>query len=446
MKKKQLSGVLLVGGLVVAIGAFMVHQIRRDDVRITNLSPRSGEATASSEFLNAQKSVEYYREQIKISPQNPKHYVELAQLYIQEARVTALHHEYFPKAERLLDKALEIAPDDFNALVTKASMQATLHRFEEAKLTIQKAIAINPHNAYAYGILCDTYVELGEYDEAVKTCDKMLSIRPDLRSYARASYLREIFGDNRGAMIAMQMAGDAGVPGQEARAWCFYNLGKVYLTEGKLDTAELIFHGILAERPKYAYALSGLAHVRAAQQQWDETVDLLRKAWESMPDHSFLEDLVAAYRAIDNKQLANKTTELVLQEFSDHIKEGWNVDKEFAMFCADHGIELGQALVSARREYERRPKNIDALDAYAWTLFKNGRAAEAKPLIEEAMRLGTHNVGMKYHAAMIYRALGESAKAATLLQEVSRMNPYAKLVYAHEVKSALTEPPAMASK
>ena len=49
--------------------------------------------------------------------------------------------------------------------------------------------------------------------------DKMVSIRPDLRSYSRISYLREIHGDMPGAIEAMKMAIQAGYPGYEDRAW-----------------------------------------------------------------------------------------------------------------------------------------------------------------------------------------------------------------------------------
>lgn len=62
----------------------------------------------------------------------------------------------------------------------------------------QGAIILNPYNADIYGALVDANVELGNYKEAVAMCDKMLSIRPDLRSSSRASYIRQIFGDNNG--------------------------------------------------------------------------------------------------------------------------------------------------------------------------------------------------------------------------------------------------------
>jgi pentatricopeptide repeat protein len=439
MKNTRSIGLLVIGGLLVCTAAIYLYSIRETPVLIGNLSPRSSDASASAEYLNAQKAVEYYRDAIRSKPEIIKNYVELAQIYIQEARVTALHHEYFPKAERLLNEALKREPNDFNAMITKAGMQATLHQFEEAKELARKTISLNPYNAFSYGVLVDCLVELGEYDEAVKACDKMLSIRPDLRSYARASYLREIHGDIEGAKQAMRMAGDAGVFGQENRAWAFYNLGKLYLNEGELDTAEFIFNGILQERPNYAYALSGLAHIKSARERYDEASELLKKAWDMTPEHIFLEELADVYRATGQTALAEATIEKVIQEFSDHINEGWNVDREYALFCSNHEIDLEQALVRAKREHTRRPNNIEVLDTYAWTLLKNGKADEAVSVIEKALRLGTKQSAMKYHAGMIYKALGNQTKAREYLQQALTMNPYINVLYVSDARKALSE-------
>ncbi len=407
---------------------------RRESAGIPDLLPRSSSGTATSEYLNAQKAIEYYRQEIRKKPEVVKNYVELAQIYIQEARITALHHEYFPKAEHLLDIALDLDPNDAAAMSTKASMYATLHRFEEAKALAERALSINPHYTATSCVLIDALVELGEYEDAVRTCDALLAFRPDLRSYARAAYLREIHGDNIGARQAMLMACDAGVTGQETRAWSLYTLGKMFLQEGKLDTAEFLFKGILEERPGYAYATSGLAQVRFAQQRYDEAIHLLNSAWETTPEHSFLEHLVAVYRAAGREAEARHTTDMVLKEFADHTKEGWNVDREFAAFCADQGIRLDEALQRAMNEYRRRPKNIDVLDTYAWTLFKNGRAGEALPIIERAQRLGTKNATLKLHAAQIYAATGYKSQAREMLQQSLNINPYINVLHNAEVR------------
>jgi Flp pilus assembly protein TadD len=51
-----------------------------------------------------------------------------------------------------------------------------------------------------------------------------------------------------------------------------------------------------------------------------------------------------------------------------------------------------------------------------WCLFKKGRAAEAKSAMGEAMRPGTRDSRLYYHAGMIYNALGDCRRAVEYLK------------------------------
>jgi tetratricopeptide (TPR) repeat protein len=303
----------------------------------------------------------------------------------------------------------------------------------------QIAILQAPYNAFSHGVLTDAQIELGEYGEAVKACDKMLSIRPDLRSYARASYLRELHGDLDGAIAAMRMACDAGVAGQESRAWALYQLGMLYLQQGKPDTAVFIFKGILEERPNYAYATAGLAQVNSAKKNYTEAIGLFQQAYKIVPDHGFIEQLAEVYRAADKAKLADSTAQEVLKTFGQHEQGGWNINREFAMFCAHHDLNLAAALKRAKSEYAARPNNIDVLETYAWALYKNGQAQEAAPLIEQAMQLNTRRATLSYHAGMIYFAANQREKAKTHLQLSLAENLYLHPLYVAEAQQILSK-------
>ena len=436
MKRYRLLAALLFVLALLGIIAYVYVQKYRTATAIPDLTSRSGDP--SGEFLNAQKAATFYRDEIRKHPEVTKNYVLLAQLFLQEARVTARHQEYIPKASYLLDQALRRAPDDFEATITKASMLMTLHQFKEAKQLAEKAIAQNNYNAFSYGVVSDALIEVGNYDEAVKACDKMLGIRPDLRSYARASYLRELHGEVEGACDAMKLAANAGVSGQENRAWTLYMLANLYLHSGKLDTAEYIYKGILEERPEYANALSGLAQVNIARGKVSEAVELLSKAAERTPEHIFLEQLADLYRGTGQSQSADGTAKIVLKMFEQHEQGGWNIDREYAMFCANHDMNLEEALQRAKREYDRRPDNIDVLDTYAWTLYKNGKASEALPYMERALRLNTRNSVYYYHAGMIHNAAGQRMNAQSYLQKSVSLNPYITVLYAEQARKTLS--------
>lgn len=423
MKNKINKNVLTIAAVVLALIVFgRYYAVQKAERPLPKLKPRGGAVQPSSEFLNAKQSVEYYETEIRHKPKVVKNYVDLANVFLQEARVTGDHHDYIPKAQEMIGEALRLEPENFEALLAKASIMLTLHQFQEAKRLAQIALTKNSYSAFAYGLLVDAHTELGEYDEAVQASDKMLGLRPDLRSYARASYLRELHGDQAGAIAAMRMAVDAGVAGQENRAWVLYHLGMLYAQAGKLDTAAYIFNGTLEERPNYAYALRGLAQINAARQNYHEALRYLRLAHEATPEHVFIEQLAEVYRLAGDERRADSTAQEVLKTFGQHEQGGWNINREFAMFCAAHDLNLPAALKRAEAEYKARPNNIDTQETYAWLLYKNDRAAAAVPIIAAAMRLQTQRPTLTYHAGMIHFAANHAAQARTYLQQALAQN------------------------
>jgi tetratricopeptide (TPR) repeat protein len=423
MSKNKKTLWLIASFVVVWLGAYFLLKKPEAGRALPDLSNRTGSGSASAEFLNTKHAFEYYRNEIRKQPEAVKNYVQLAQLCVQEARITGRHHEYIPKAQTLLEEALSRAPQDLEALLAKASVLMTLHKFEGAKALAEQAIKIAPRNAMSHGILSDALLEMGDYEQAVQMCDKMLSLRPDLRSYARAAYLRELHGDVAGAQHVMKMACDAGVTGHENRAWTLYQLGKLYFNEGKLDTATYIFNGILAERPEYAYARSGLAQINLAQKNYTEALATLKQIYQDTPDHAFLEQLVEAYHLAGQTAEAERMTKLVIEAYAQHEQEGWQTDLEYARFCTNYDLNLAEALQRAQREFERRPNNIDALEVYAAALYKNGQAEKAEPLMKQALRLQTQRPSLYFHAGMIAHQLGKHEEARPYLQHALALGP-----------------------
>lgn len=411
-----------------------------------DLMARASEATPSIEFKKAQAYVQQYRAKINEHPDQLENYVVLAEVYLQESRVTAKHHEYVPIAEHIIDAALQRNPKYFEAMSVKAGIDMTKHQFGAAKNLIEQAIAINPYNSGAYGVLCDANTELGLYDQAVVASDKMMNARPDLRSYARVSYQRELHGDRDGAVGAMKMAADAGTFGMENREWALYNLANLFYNMGKLDTAAYLYNGILEERPSYAFAMSGLAMVKAAKKDYPAAIELLVKASQTCPEHIFLEQLSDVYLAMGDKETSKQLEDKVFAAYDQHEKDGWNVDREYAAFALNHNRNIPEALTRAKRELDRRPENIDALETYSFALYKSGKASDAVPYIEKAMRLKTNNPTLHYHAGLIYAAMQNTAKAKEQLGLALAENSYLTVLTADSARTMLNQLNGVASK
>src|SRR5437667_12341366 len=89
-------------------------------------------------------------------------------------------------------------------------------------------------------------------------------------------------------------------------------------------------------------------------------------------------------------------------------------------------MNMDDALRRAKAEYDSRPNNIDVLETYAWTLYKSGKANDAVPLIQRAMRLNTQSYSLAYHAGKIYQAVGQSEKAKFYLDAAEHENRFVK--------------------
>jgi tetratricopeptide (TPR) repeat protein len=115
-----------------------------------------------------------------------------------------------------------------------------------------------------------------------------------------------------------------------------------------------------------------------------------------------------------------------------------NTDLESAVFLADRGERLDQAISQARAVYDSQPGSIRAADALAWTLHRSGRSAEALAYARQSLRLGTRDNNLLFHAAIVEQAAGDPARARALLQQIADTNPRFSLIYPDEAADALT--------
>ncbi|MGB3548004.1 MAG: tetratricopeptide repeat protein [Saprospiraceae bacterium] len=317
--------------------------------------------------------------------------IQLAQVFINEARVTGEHGHYYPAALKVLNEALELNrgkdPNlEFEALSTKASVELSQHDFASALVTAKKAVALNPYNAQVYGALVDANVELGNYDEAVKLADKMVEIRPDLRSYSRVSYLREIHGDVDGAIAAMDLAVKAGAPGYESTAWARQTMGELYRRYGMPEKAEAMFRAALNDRANYPFAIAGLAELEMDKGNYAQAEKLLDSAAAIIPEVGFYVTKAELYHKQERKEEMKATVAEIMPMLKDDVDSGHNMDLEYATVYRDLDQDYDKALKYAMTEYDKRPENIDVNRMVATILVAQGKKEDAAPYLERAAR------------------------------------------------------------
>ena len=361
--------------------------------------------------------------------------VLLGLAYQQRARETG-DPSFYPRSGEALRRAARLEPRNHLALTGLAALAASRHRFAEARVLAQKAIALSPDSAPAYGILGDALVELGRYPEAFQAFDRMAALRPNLASFTRVAYARELLGRQEAAREAFELAVDSGAGNAENSAWTLVQLGNLEFDRGRLDAATRAYDRALAVLPAFAHAEAGLARVAGARGQTAQAVALYRRALASLPLPQYAiglgDTLAAAGRAAEAREA------YALVGVIERLLEanGVRTELETALFDLDHGRALAHALARAQEAHRRGP-GIHAEDVLAWALYKNGRCREALAHSERALRLGTLDALKLFHRGMIERCVGRRAEAHSDLTRALEINPHFSPLYAPVAREAL---------
>ncbi len=431
--RKRLS-IIIVSVLAVVALAFGARAVLRPSAPRAEAARRELTAAGLDQRATpADRRIEAAQGIIKKAPESLAGYNALAAAYMQKARETA-DFGYYARAEEALKRSHEVAPDNQGANRLRGYLLLAYHRFAEAREVAARAVAQNPRDYEAYGALVDAHVELGQYDEAKKSLQAMLDVRPYTASYARASYLRSLYGDTAGAIEAMRLAVASADPGDpESLAWCLVHLGDELMNDGKPAEAEREYDRALHYFPDYPLALSAKARARTRAGDTEAAVALYQKALERVPTPDVAGALGDLYSKLGQTSEAKRQYDLV--EFVERAGAS-TYSRQLALFWADHDTKLDEALAIARRERELRA-DIYTSDALAWCLYKKGQLAEARAAIDEALRLGTRDARLLFHAGMIYKALGDHAAAAKYLKTTLSINPSFDVLQAEVARQTL---------
>jgi tetratricopeptide (TPR) repeat protein len=384
---------------------------------------------------NTEGTVLGLQDRLRKHPRDARSYALLGFAYQQRARETG-DPSYYPRAAEVLGRAHALAPRSELASSGLASLALSRHRFRDALYLSRRAQTLAPYAARNYGLLGDAFVELGRYAEAFRAYDSMSRLKPNLASYARVSYGRELVGRQEAAIQAMTLAVQA-VSGQsEPAAWTHVQLGKLHFGRGELRPAGREFRLALFAFPGYVYALDGLARVEAARGRYARAIELARQAAQAVPLPDFVTTLADVYWVTGRKALAREQYELVGATERLLRSNGVRSDLELALFKVDHGIELPRALEQARAARRVRP-TVFADDTLAWALARNGRCEEALPYSQRSLHLGTRDASLFFHRGMIERCLNHGAAAREWFARALGQNPHFSLVWAPVARRAL---------
>jgi tetratricopeptide (TPR) repeat protein len=374
------------------------------------------------------------------NPKDPAVYSALGAAFFQRARETG-DVEDFQLADQALTKSLDLASTDFSAGAAYSTMAEVCmgeHRFSDAVTNAQRALSVGSGDLSPFAIVGDANADMGEYERAAVAYSRLdvsgQSASEPHSAYvrdSRTSYLKFISGDTLGAIGLMQSAVTAGTEARlpaENLAWLYFELGEYEWQAGDIDAANHAYLAALNIHPGDYRALAALGKLRGSQGRYAESIKLYQSAIAIVPMPVFVAELGDMYSKAGKPAEAKKQYQLVEYiGLLGHINQVLH-NRDLAIFYADHDIKLDEALALARKEFEVR-HDIYTWDALAWALYKNGKYQDASDAMDHALRPGTRDALLLFHAGMIASRLGQATQAKERLQAALDINPHFHVVY-----------------
>jgi tetratricopeptide (TPR) repeat protein len=371
---------------------------------------------------------------VRAHPRDAGSYVLLGDAYLQKVRETG-DAGFYTRSQGVLERARKLNPRYSAVYTGLGTLALARHDFKSGLAYGLEAHRLAPAVVRPLGVIVDAQVELGRYEDASRTLQRMVDLKPNLASYARVSYFRELHGDLTGATRAMELAVDAGGGAPENVAYVQSLLGDLEFVRGHLAAAATAYRRADFSFPRYPQAEAGLAKVDAARGRFAPAIERLRGVVDRLPLPAYVVQLGETELAAGRTAGAKRDLELVRAEQRLLAANGVNTDTELALYEADHGSPA-RAVTLAQRAWQNAP-SVRSADAVEWALTADGRAREALPWARRALHLGSRDPLFLYHAGMTARAAGATGLARTWLTRSLSLNPRFSPLYAPRAERAL---------
>lgn len=394
-------------------------------------APAVAPVSLPNEPSTAESALLFYQARVRRDPGETRSQNALAETYLQLVRESG-NEDYLPLARQAAETSLATVPAIRNqgGLLALAHAEFANHAFAAARDHARQLLGLDPGKSEFHAVLGDALLELGDYEGAAAALQKMQSLgEKNVGAEARLARFALLRGAVVEARQHLEAARDLLLarpePPRETLAWCEWQLGELDFSTGDYAAAEKHYRAALGSLPNDFRALASLGRVRAARGDLPAAINSYEEAVRIAPALPFMAALGDLYQLAGRQREAAVQFELA-EQMGEHSRKvhGSAFDRNLALFYADHDFKAEDAYQLARKEYDAGRRDIYGADTLAWTALKSKRVREAQTAMQEALRLGTQDARLWYHAGMIARAGGDEAAAADFLKRALAFNPH----------------------
>lgn len=443
MKTRLIIVSLIFTGMILASHLVAAQKTHQGWQQALELAIQAGEKARQEAwvFPATTHAIRHYEGRVALRPRDTGSLIELGRLYLRHARETD-DVTFYQNAESTLQRAYALAPRYYPANVALAQALNAQHRFGEALEIAQHAQELLPGRMEARLARGDALLELGETGQAVAA---FASLSQEMKGgaslLARQAHVAELHGEPQRAIRLLEQAISTfqmTSPSSRDVNWFLLRLGELYFDSGQLTQAQAFYQAALDLNESDAFALAGLAAVQAAHGRYASAIGTYHQSLEIFPEPLFMAALGDLYLLTGQPEQAQEQFDALTAILKEDEYAGGIHKRELALFYADHDLHLDEALNLVQSEFHVR-QDIYTFDAAGWVYYKNGLLEQAGEMVKQALRLGTRDAHLYYHAGMIALAQGNAQQGREYLSTALAINPYFDPLQAAQARQALRQ-------
>ena len=198
----------------------------------------------------------------------------------------------YDRADEIAEQLVRDAPTDPRALLARARTRAGFHRFNDALADIDRAERLSLDAETANGERAAIFQALGRYDESLALREEAVKRRASFENLAALVGLHAERGEIEAAERQYEESrsryrGVSPFP----LALLDFQLGLMWMNEGRLDDARRSFEAARRRVPAYAPARGHLAEVEAELGEIDSAISRLHSLAASSDDPDYAAQL-----------------------------------------------------------------------------------------------------------------------------------------------------------
>src|ERR1700734_2004648 len=242
-------------------------------------------------LLNLDAQINALEPEVRLGPPSVETRAGLAELISLRGLIVGRIADY-DRANEIAEQLVRDAPNDPKALLSRARTHAGFHRFNDALADVDCAERLSLDAETANGERAAVFQALGRYDESLALREEAVKRKASFENLAALVGLHAERGEIEAAERRYeescgQYRGVSPIP----LALLDFQLGLMWMNEGRLDNARTSFNAARRRVPAYAPAGGHLSEVEAELGEVDSAISRLHSLAESSDDPDYAAQL-----------------------------------------------------------------------------------------------------------------------------------------------------------